>query len=254
MSRAAIDVRNVTMEYRLTYERNQTLKEAVLGWLRGERARVETLRALDAVSFSASPGEVLGIIGKNGSGKSTLLRLLAGILAPTSGEITVRGRTTTIIDLGAGMQGDLSGEENVVLSGALYGFSRQEMRRKLPEIVEFAELEEFIQVPLKNYSSGMRARLGFAVATAVDPDVLIVDEVLAVGDEDFQQKCTARMRGFRDAGKTIVFVSHDLHTVRAFCDRCLLIDHGKLLFEGEPHEIVARYLGEWDPNASYPPV
>jgi len=238
----AIEVRDVSMEFRLVYERNLTLKESVVRRLRGQRNRVEAFRAVEDLSFRVGHGEALGVIGHNGSGKTTLLRLLAGVITPTVGVVNVSGRVTTLIDLGAGFNPDLSGVENVFLAGALYGFSRREMAAKLPQIVEFAELERFIDVPVKNYSSGMSARLGFSIATDVDTDVLLVDEVLAVGDESFQTKCFERMRGFREAGKTIVLVSHDLTTIRRFCDRAILLDHGHLLFDGHPDRAVETYL------------
>lgn len=234
-------VENVVMEFRLIKERNLTVKDVVVRALRGERIPVERFRALDGVSFAVHPGEALGIIGKNGSGKTTMLRLLAGVLEPSSGTIRVDGKLSTLIDLGAGFNPDLSGEENVYLAGALYGFSRAEMRAKLPRIVEFSELSDFIQVPVKNYSAGMSARLGFSIATDVDPDVLVVDEVLAVGDQAFQEKCLARMREFRRSGKTILLVSHDLATVESFCDRALLLNRGRVVTEGEPERVVTMY-------------
>jgi len=237
-----VRVQDVVMEYRLVRERNFTLKEAAVRFLRGKRNEVEHFRALDGVSFEVSTGDALGIIGHNGSGKTTLLRLLAGVLRPTGGEISIQGRVTTLIDLGAGFNPDLSGEENVYLSGALYGFSRAEMRRKLPRIIEFAELERFIQVPIKNYSSGMSARLGFALATDIDPDVLIVDEVLAVGDRAFQEKCVARMNDFRERGRTIILVSHDLGTVERFCNRALLLQRGRVRAAGTPGDVIPHYV------------
>lgn len=239
----AVHVSNVVMEFRLVHERNMTLKEAFVRTVTGKHnRRVERFRALDGVSFDVSRGEALGIIGPNGSGKTTMLRLLAGVLTPTSGSVDIEGRITTLIELGAGFNPELSGEENIYLAGALYGFGRQQMRRKFDGIVEFAELERFIHVPVKNYSSGMSARLGFTLATDADPDVLIVDEVLAVGDASFQAKCFERMRRFRDAQKTIIFVTHDLQTIAGFCDRVIRLDHGKIKDEGSPEAVVGRYL------------
>jgi ABC-type polysaccharide/polyol phosphate transport system ATPase subunit len=232
------------MEFRLVHERNVTLKEAVVKALRGERPRVESFRALDGVSFEVGHGDSLGIIGSNGSGKTTMLRLLAGVLTPTSGTVETRGKISTLIELGAGFNPELSGEENVYLAGALYGFSQQEMRRKIDRIIAFAELERFINVPVKNYSSGMSARLGFSVATDVDPEILIVDEVLAVGDASFQTKCFERMRGFREQGKTIILVSHDLPSVEKFCDRALLLERGRLVMDGPTPDVIRAYRGE----------
>jgi ABC-type polysaccharide/polyol phosphate transport system ATPase subunit len=238
---AAISARDLTLEYRLVHQRALSLKESFVRFLRGERARVEQFRALDGISFDVRGGEALGVIGHNGSGKTTLLRLLAGVIVPTAGVLDVRGRVSTLIDLGAGFNLELTGEENVYLAGALYGFSRREMRAKFDAIVRFAELERFIGVPVKNYSAGMSARLGFAIATDVDPDVLLVDEVLAVGDESFQTKCLDRMSGFRARGKTMVLVSHDLRTVESFCDRAVLLNHGTIAAQGPPGDVVRAY-------------
>lgn len=240
----AVRVESLTMEFRLVHERNLSLKEATIRTLRGQRRKTVRFRALDDISFQVAPGEALGIIGRNGSGKTTLLRLLAGVLFPTSGRIEIRGRVTTMIELGAGFNPELSGEENIYLAGALYGFSRREMREKLERIVAFAELERFIHVPVKNYSAGMSARLGFALATDVDPDVLLIDEVLAVGDESFQKKCLERMSSFREQGKTILFVSHDLATVGSFCNRAVLLEAGNAVATGEPAGVIARYRGQ----------
>ncbi len=237
----AIAARDLTLEYRLVHQRALSLKESFVRFLRGQRMRVEQFRALDRISFTVAPGEALGVIGHNGSGKTTLLRLLAGVIRATSGTLEVRGRVSTLIDLGAGFNQELTGEENVFLAGALYGFSRREMRAKFDDIVRFAELERFIEVPVKNYSAGMSARLGFAIATDVNPDVLLVDEVLAVGDEAFQTKCLERMNGFRARGKTMVLVSHDLRTLEKFCDRTILLDHGKIAAEGRPADVIAAY-------------
>ncbi len=238
---AAITARDLTLEYRLVHQRAASLKESIVRFLRGQRSRVEQFRALDAISFDVAAGEALGVIGHNGSGKTTLLRLLAGVIRPTTGVLDVRGRVSTLIDLGAGFNPELTGEENVYLAGALYGFSRHEMRAKFDGIVGFAELERFIGVPVKNYSAGMSARLGFAIATDVDPDVLLVDEVLAVGDESFQTKCLERMRSFRARGKTMVLVSHDLRALENFCDRAILLDHAKIAARGAPGEVVRSY-------------
>ena len=243
-SGVAVAVRNLCLEYRLVHERQVSFKEAVIRFLRGSAFRkglVERFRALDDLSFTVQRGEALGVIGHNGSGKTSLLRLLAGVLTPTSGVVEAQGRITTLIDLGAGFNPELSGEENVYLCGALYGFSRAAMRARFDRIVKFAELERFIEVPVKNYSAGMSARLGFAIATDVDPEVLLVDEVLAVGDEAFQTKCRERMNLFKKQGRTIILVSHDLHAVEAFCDRALLLERGRLVAEGNPHEVIENY-------------
>jgi ABC-type polysaccharide/polyol phosphate transport system ATPase subunit len=239
----AVLVEDVTMEFLLVHERSLSFKEATIRALRGQRRHAERFRALDGVTFRVAPGEALGVIGPNGSGKTTLLRLLVGVLAPTGGCVRLAGRVTSLIELGAGFNPELSGEENVFLAGALYGIGRKEMRAKLPGIIEFAELERFAHVPVKNYSSGMSARLGFAVATDVDPEILVVDEVLAVGDASYQTKCFARMRRFRGDGKTIVLVSHDLSTVATFCDRALLLRDGRIAAEGMPADVISSYTG-----------
>jgi ABC-type polysaccharide/polyol phosphate transport system ATPase subunit len=244
---APVRVEDVTMEFLLVHERHLSFKESVIRVLRGERRRPERFRVLDGVSFRVAPGEALGIIGPNGSGKTTLLRLLAGVIVPTAGRVALAGRVTSLIDLGAGFNPELSGEENVFLAGAIYGIGRSEMRAKLPGIVQFAELDHFLHVPVKNYSSGMSARLGFAVATDVDPEILVVDEVLAVGDASFQRKCFARMQSFREAGKTIILVSHDLGTVASFCDRALLLRSGRIHAEGIPADVIAAYAGAANP-------
>ncbi len=199
--------------------------------------------ALRDVSFEARRGEALGIIGRNGAGKSTILKLLAGILRPTTGTLRVQGRLSALIEVGAGFHPDLTGRENVFLNGTILGMSRQEIRRKFDAIVEFAGLEEFIDTPVKRYSSGMFARLGFSVAAHVDPEVLIVDEVLSVGDFVFQRKCLGRMNAVLRGGTTVVFVSHDLRAVAQLCGRTILLERGRVAVEGPSDEVVRRYLG-----------
>jgi lipopolysaccharide transport system ATP-binding protein len=190
-------------------------------------------------------GETLGIIGSNGAGKSTLLSLLAGTMAPTRGTVACRGTVSSLLELGAGFHPDLTGRENVFLWGAILGLSRQWMRRRFDAIVEFAELSGFIDQPVKHYSSGMYVRLGFAVAVEVDPDILIVEEVLAVGDAVFQRKCLDRMARFRREGKTLLVVSHDLQTIRAVSDRILLLDEGRIRGLGSPSQVLNRYERVW---------
>jgi ABC-type polysaccharide/polyol phosphate transport system ATPase subunit len=239
----AVRLQRVTLEYRLVHERSVTLKEATIRLLKGRRPDVEQFRALDSVDLEVPRGQTLGLIGSNGSGKTTTLRLLAGVLRPTSGSLHVEGRISTLIELGAGFDPELSGAENVYLAGALFGYTRAQMREKFDRIVQFAELERFIDVPVKNYSAGMSARLGFSIATDVDPQVLLIDEVLAVGDASFYERCLRRMREFREAGKTILFASHDLGAVERFCDRVILLERGRLVADGEPAVVVARYRG-----------
>lgn len=198
--------------------------------------------ALKDISLSVGRGEVLGIIGHNGAGKSTILKLLSGLLKPTSGTIEVNGSLSALIEIGAGFHPDLTGRENIFLNGAILGLSRAQVASKLDQIVEFSGLAEFLDTPVKRYSSGMYARLGFSVAAHIDPDILIVDEVLSVGDFVFQRKCLQRMRENRDRGATIIFVSHNLDAVASFCHRVILLDHGRIVVEGEPKKVIAAYM------------
>ena len=237
---AAIRFENVSKCFITYHERPRSFQELLVNLFRnGER---EELWALRDVSFTVERGETLGLIGQNGSGKSTALKLISGILQPTSGRVEVEGRLSALIELGAGFHPDLTGRENIFLNGSLLGLSRKEMQARFDEIVEFSELGRFIDMPLKHYSSGMQMRLGFAIATCVDPDVLLVDEVLAVGDEGFQRKCLARINGFRGTDKAIVFVSHDLGAVRELCDRVIWLEDGRVMADGAAHEVVGRYL------------
>jgi lipopolysaccharide transport system ATP-binding protein len=238
-----IEFSNVSKRFTLHHDRRNSIQERVAGLLR-PRARGEVFWALRDVSFEVGPGESLGLVGHNGAGKSTALKLMTRILEPTSGAVRMRGRVAALLELGSGFHPDLSGRENVFLNGSLMGFSRREMGRKLEEIVEFSELGEFIDMEVKHYSSGMYTRLGFAVATAVDPDILITDEVLAVGDESFQRKCMERIYRFRQLGKTIIFVSHALETVRLLCDQAVWLDHGQARVVGPAGEVIDAYLAE----------
>ncbi len=236
-----IEVKNVSKKFRIHQEKSYSFKKDILRALRGRGGQHEEFKSLNNISFRVEKGEMLGIIGRNGSGKSTLLKLLARILRPTEGEIEMRGSLSTLLELGAGFQGDFSGRENVYLNGSILGLSNNQVREKLGEIISFAELEKFIDTPLRNYSSGMCLRLGFAVAVNVDPDILLIDEVLSVGDESFQKKSLNKILEFRRKGKTIVFVSHDLHTVERICDRAILLEKGELRAQGEPREVIEEY-------------
>ena len=236
-----IEVKDVSKHYRLTGG-THSLKAAVLEFIKRGRD-VKTLRALDEVSFSVNRGETLGIIGANGAGKSTLLALLTGTIQPTSGSIRTEGQISSLLELGAGFHPDLSGRENVFLYGAIMGLSRSQMQERFDAIVKFAELEDFIDQPVKHYSSGMYVRLGFAVAVEVNPDILLIDEVLAVGDATFQKKCLDKMKEFREQQKTMLIISHDLQTIQKVSDRILLLDHGNVLWLGDPETIVANYQG-----------
>ena len=241
----AIEVVNVSKVYRRYARRKQfaTLKSALLnGSLIRDLQPDETFPALRGVTFNVPQGCTYGIIGRNGSGKSTLLKCVAGITRPNEGAITVNGRISALIELGAGFHPEISGRENVFINGIMLGLSKREIMRRFDEIVEFAELKDFIDAPVKTYSSGMYMRLGFAVAIHVDPDVLLIDEVLAVGDQSFTMKCLDKFAEFRRRNKTILLVTHSLDLVEKFCDRALWLDKGQTLAEGEPKRVVAAYL------------
>jgi lipopolysaccharide transport system ATP-binding protein len=237
---AVIRVNHVSKEYRLgqLLSLRQSLQNA-FARLRGHPVALQApFKALDDVDFKVEDGEVLGIIGENGAGKSTLLKLLAGISVPTNGSVSVPGTVAPLIEVGAGMVPDLTGRENIYLNAVILGMRRAEIKKKFDAIVAFAELEEFIDTPIKRYSSGMQVRLGFSVATSMDSDILIVDEVLAVGDLAFQRKCFDRMEDMiRRQGKTVLLVSHNIRQVERMCNRVLLLDHGKIFADGKPKEI-----------------
>ncbi|MGZ6123571.1 MAG: ABC transporter ATP-binding protein [Myxococcales bacterium] len=240
MRNGEIRIRDAGISYRLYREKVSTLKEAVVNRFRHLRS-AEIFWALRHVSLVVEPGEAIALVGHNGSGKSTLLKTIAGVLLPNEGQVLVQGRISPMIELGAGFDPELSGRDNVFLNGALLGFSRKQMEAKFDRIIAFSELGDFIDMPIKNYSSGMYARLGFAIAQDVEPDVLIVDEVLAVGDERFQEKCKARIRDFRVAGVTFCFVSHSFEAAKELCPRAALLHHGRLAFDGPIEQAWARY-------------
>src|SRR3954464_371396 len=240
MRNGRISIQDLGIAYRVYREKVSTLKEAVANRFRHLRSS-EVFWALRHVSLEIQPGEAIALVGHNGSGKSTLLKTIAGVLEPTEGQVLVQGRISPMIELGAGFDGELSGRDNIFLNGALLGFSRKQMERKFDRIVAFSELADFIDMPLKNYSSGMYARLGFAIAQDVEPDILIVDEVLAVGDERFQEKCKARIRDFRAAGVTFCYVSHSFESAKELCPRAAVLHHGRLAFDGPVEQAWARY-------------
>jgi ABC-type polysaccharide/polyol phosphate transport system ATPase subunit len=231
---------DVVQRFRVIQERPDTLREAFAHLFRN-RISYYKFEALKGVSFSIESGEVVGIVGRNGSGKSTILKIIAGVYRPTAGSVQVNGKVAALIELGAGFHPDLTGRENIVLSGLLLGMTKREIQAREERIVKFAELGEFIDSPVKQYSSGMFMRLGFAVATEIDPEILLVDEILAVGDAGFRQKCLARIHEIRHRGTTILFVSHDLAMMRKLCGRALLIRDGQLLADGPPDAVIARY-------------
>jgi ABC-type polysaccharide/polyol phosphate transport system ATPase subunit len=241
----AIVARDVTKRYRRHAHRNQlrTLKSALLtGSLLTDLRPEDTFTALEGVSFEVRKGSTFGVIGENGSGKSTLLKLVAGITKPTSGTLAVDGRVSALIELGAGFHPEISGRENVAINGVMLGLTRREIDRRFDEIVEFAELADFIDDPVKTYSSGMYMRLGFAVAIHVEPDVLLIDEVLAVGDEAFTRKCLDKISEFRRRGRTILFVTHTLGLVEKMCDEALWLRHGQPAGSGDPKRVIDSYL------------
>ena len=230
-----VEIEAVSKQFRLYRDRPTSLKERVIHLGRNS---YDDFWALRDVSFSVHDGQTLGLLGHNGSGKSTLLKCIAGTLRPSHGTIRTRGRLAALLELGAGFHGDLTGRENMYLNGSLMGFTRADIDRLFDEIVAFSELEQFIDLPVKHYSSGMAARLGFAIAVHVDPDVLLIDEVLAVGDEAFQRKCMERIRWFQRDGRTIVLVTHAADLVRQLCDHAAVLDHGELVTVGDPNDAV----------------
>jgi len=241
MNRHSVEFHGVSLRYRIAAERGiNSIKEWAIRWIT-RRMRFQDLVALSDVSFAIPVGQTVGIIGHNGAGKSTLLRVAAGILRPTAGTAIVRGHQAPVIELGFGFEAELSGRENIFFNGALLGRSQSEMEARLDEIVEFADLAGFIDQPIRTFSTGMAARLAFAVATTVEAQIILLDEVLAVGDASFQLKCHQRLKEFRDSGITIMLVSHDLTTVKSMCDDVLWLDRGSLRAYGPAAEIVPMY-------------
>ena len=234
MADFAVDIRDVSKRFRLAHGRPNTVKERIIHG--GKRQSVEDFWALSHVSLRVAEGETVGILGRNGSGKSTLLKCVCGVMQPTSGEVAVRGKLAGLLELGSGFQQDLTGRENIYLNGSLLGMAKREVDRVFDDIVDFSELEEFIDGQVKFYSSGMYVRLAFAVAVNVNPDILVIDEVLAVGDERFQRKCIDRVLGFQREGRTILLVTHSADQVRSICNRGIVLSHGELVGEGEPGE------------------
>ena len=237
----AVSVSDVSKTFHLPHQQYSTLKERVLHPFRSNT--FDELHAVDNVSFEVAPGEFFGIVGRNGSGKSTLLKCLAGIYAVDRGEIAIRGRLSPFIELGVGFNPDLTARDNVIINAIMLGLSRRQARERFDEVIAFAELEDFIDLKLKNYSSGMHVRLAFAVAIQADAEILLIDEVLAVGDIGFQQKCYDEFYRLKREGKTIVFVTHDMSAVERFCDRAILVEHGRIQKLAEP-EVIARAYNE----------
>lgn len=244
MTSAVVELNNISKRFVLQHHKARSFQDALVNLVHRQRGSDEEFWALKGVSFEVQPGETLGIIGENGSGKSTVLKLITRILDPTTGKVAVTGNVSALIELGAGFHPDLTGRENIYLNGSIMGFSRKDMNRKFADIMAFSELERFIDMPVKHYSSGMYMRLGFSVAVAVDPDILIIDEVLAVGDEVFQRKCFDRIAEFRRRGKTIIFVSHGLPMVEYLCDRVVWLHHGVVRGQGAATQVIRSYIQE----------
>jgi ABC-2 type transport system ATP-binding protein len=236
----AVRLEKVSVQYQIQREPIRSFKEYAIRKIQ-RRVRHDVFCALREVSIEIREGEVFGIIGRNGAGKSTLLKVVSRVIKPTTGRVWVRGKVAPLLEIGAGFHHELTGRENVFLNGTLLGFSHQRIRELFDEIVCFAELGDFIDAPLRTYSSGMSARLGFAVATAERPDILIVDEVLAVGDERFQEKCEARMKDFRQSGTTVLLVTHNMRLAELLCNRAAWIDHGIVRAVGDTDQVIARY-------------
>jgi ABC-type polysaccharide/polyol phosphate transport system ATPase subunit len=256
----AVSVENLSKRYQLRSSGRQELKAAVLSWptniFKRKKDPAREFWALKDLSFTLQRGECLGITGPNGSGKSTLLRVLAGITRPSSGTVTSVGRVSALLELGAGFHGQITGRENALLNAVLLGLSLEEARAALPSIFEFSELGDFIEQPVRIYSSGMLVRLGFAVAVHVQPEILVVDEVLAVGDAEFQSKCFDHIRKLRDEGVTIIMASHDLPSIQKYTDRAMLLEHGQIQLQGKPsvvlHEYLTRVFGKDAPTEAKP--
>lgn len=237
----AVRVSDVSMHFNMASEKIENLKEYVIKLMK-HQLFFKDFVALDDISFEVKAGEVFGIVGTNGSGKSTLLKIISGILEPTSGTVQTNGRISPLIELGAGFDGNLTARENIFLNGAVLGYSKAFLEEKYESIVEFAELRDFLEMPIKNYSSGMVARIAFAIATMVKPDILIVDEILSVGDFLFQQKCEERIRGLMADGTTVLIVSHSIDQIRQLCSRVLWIEKGKQMRLGETEEVCDAYM------------
>ncbi len=240
----SVEVTDLSKMFRKSSEPSKTLKERLLTW---RQSTTHEFHALDDVNFDIHTGETFGILGHNGSGKSTLLKCIAGTIRPTTGTVKVRGQLSALLELGAGFHPDLTGRENIFLNGSILGFSKSHIEDIFDEIVDFSGLSEFIDTQVKHYSSGMYARLGFAVAVNLEPDVLLIDEVLAVGDEAFQAKCVDRVRGFQEAGRTICLVTHSPDLVRSLCDRVMVLDHGHMIHLGDVSEGISTYRRSLDP-------
>jgi len=236
-----VSIDNVSVEYRRATTKTRSIKQASVDLLKGKR-KFQTFKALDGVTFEINSGEILAIVGRNGSGKSTLLKVISRVIPPTRGRIIVRGHVEPMIELGVGFNPELSGRENIMLNAAIHGRNPKVVKERVEDLIKWAGLEEVIDLPLRTYSSGMVARLGFSVATDINPDIVLVDEVLAVGDIDFMEKSRARMEKIMSEGSTVVLVSHDLETVRTLATRAIWIEHGKIKAQGDPSAVIDSYV------------
>ena len=236
----AVNLKDVSMHFNMSKERITSFKEYMIKMLK-KQLLYEDFTALEGITFDIEQGDVFGIVGLNGSGKSTLLKIISGILKPTTGTVAVNGTIAPLIELGAGFDMELTARENIFLNGSVLGFSREMMQEKFDEIVEFSEMQEFLDVPLKNYSSGMVARIAFAIATSTQPEILIVDEILAVGDFRFQEKCEARINQMMQGGTTVIIVSHAIEQIERLCKHCMWLEKGHIKMLGEAHEICELY-------------
>ena len=236
----AVEVKDVSKRFRIYHERRNSVYETVVGWF-SKKKYYENIQVLQNVSFNVKKGEMFGIVGRNGAGKTTLLRIIAGIYKPDSGSVIVNGSLIPFLGLGTGFQVDLTARANVIQYGILLGFKKKEIAERVDEVMKFAELERFADIKLKNFSSGMYARLAFSTAIQVDPDVLIIDEALLVGDLGFQQKCFETINNFKNNGKAIILVTHDMQIIQSFCDRAMFLDQGIIESIGDPAEVIQAY-------------
>lgn len=236
-----IEAKDVSMVFNINKEKIDSIKEYFIKVMK-KQLMYREFTAVENVSFQIRRGEVVGLVGLNGSGKSTMLKIIAGVMKPTKGSVSVKGTIAPLIEVGAGFNPNLSGRENIFLNGYLLGYSKNYINEHMEEIIDFSELGEFIDVPLKNYSSGMKARLGFSIATAVKPEILIVDEVLAVGDFKFQEKCQKRIASMMENNTTVLFVSHAINQVKKLCSRCIWLEKGRVVMDGETEKVCAKYM------------
>ena len=248
MSEVAIKIEGVSKRYTVGKQKDSSLRGSFGGLLKSAASKGEDFWALKDISFGVNKGEVIGVIGKNGAGKSTLLKVLSQITKPTEGRIEINGRVASLLEVGTGFHPELTGRENIFLNGTILGMSRKEVKAKFDEIVEFSGVEKFIDTPVKHYSSGMYVRLAFAVAAHLEPEILIIDEVLAVGDAEFQKKCLGKMKDVAEKGRTVIFVSHNMAAVEELCSKCFLLNHGELVFSGTSSETISKYLNSSNLN------